>query len=756
MAGQQFEYDASGATFHFFLTACAALLVVPATCYLWPRDEHAERRRLDALSRVHRHSLWFRLKSARGGGSLKPRLTKLCLLLGWVVLISLVVKVFSLDRDYKEYNPYDVLGLEQGANVSDVRRQFHQLSLRSHPDKGGDPVAFMRIVKAYETLTDSQSKENWDKYGHPDGPQAMSFGIALPAWIVDQKNSMLVLAVYGLAFMVILPSVVGVWWYRSIRYSGEQILLSTTQLYAFFLSRNRCVNTKRVVMILGASCEFCRYHNKEAPMRPEDDVEVPQLIKELGGVAEGNREQPLCYPYSVKARALIHAHLSRITLPASTLEKDRQFVLCRCPALLQEMISISWQLIQAGRYRGMPDAVHLQTVETCMKLSQMLVQGLWESRSVFLQLPHVRDEHLRHFSSKKHTVRTLQDLVALPDTERRSLFRFLGESEAAPAASHGDSEAVPHGGGGGKYGDIMAVLASYPHVRLNAELRVLDDDDVNEITAGSLVTVTIHLSRNSLGDFFENSLASSASGFEDESKEEEVKPRPSQAKSAPKGGGGRGARRGGAKSRRRPGPAPNPPGPTANSAHNNPGHAPTAAAVGKKGAEDVDGEDAEEEEEGGGGRGGDEDQEWAELQQSIHKRERALMNSRSRYTHTVYTPSYPEEKQEWWWLYIMDKRRQSLVTPPLHVCTLRDSEELELRFPAPERPGVYSFAVVLRSDSYLGFDQVHPLKFEVHEARPHIHPQLDEDSDGDSGDSADDDSGDSADSGDSGDTDTDN
>ncbi|CAM9101324.1 unnamed protein product, partial [Lampetra planeri] len=71
------------------------------------------RRRLDALSRVHRHSLWFRLKSSRGGGSLKPRLTKLCLLLGWVVLISLVVKVFSLDREYKEYNPYDVLGLEQ-------------------------------------------------------------------------------------------------------------------------------------------------------------------------------------------------------------------------------------------------------------------------------------------------------------------------------------------------------------------------------------------------------------------------------------------------------------------------------------------------------------------------------------------------------------------------------------------------------------------------------------------------------------------
>ncbi|XP_078736063.1 translocation protein SEC63 homolog, partial [Lampetra fluviatilis] len=446
-----------------------------------------------------------------------------------------------------------------------------------------------------------------------------------------------------------------------------------------------------VIMILGASCEFCRYHNKEAPMRPEDDIEVPQLIKELGGVAEGNREQPLCYPYSVKARALIHAHLSRTSLPPATLEKDRQFVLCRCPALLQEMISISWQLIQAGRYRGMPDAVHLQTVETCMKLSQMLVQGLWESRCVFLQLPHVRDQHLRHFSSKKHTVRTLQDLVALPDADRRSLFRFLGDSEthtASPGGGHGDAETH----GGSKYADIMAVLASYPHVQLHAELRVLDDDDVNEITAGSLVTVTIHLKRSSLGDFFENSLAASPSACEDEaiSKEEELKPRPSQARAAPRGGGGRGARRGGAKTRRRTGPASNAPSSAPNapsSAHNPPGHAPNAPSSahsnpghGKKGLEDVDVQDDEEEEgqeEGAAaaGRGGDEDQEWAELQQSIHKRERALMNARSRLTHTVYTRSYPEEKQEWWWLYILDKRRQSLVTPPLHVCTLRDAEE---------------------------------------------------------------------------------
>ena len=37
---------------------------------------------------------------------------------------------------------------------------------------------------------------------------ATHFGIALPKWIVEKQNSVWVLAVYGLVFMVILPVVV--------------------------------------------------------------------------------------------------------------------------------------------------------------------------------------------------------------------------------------------------------------------------------------------------------------------------------------------------------------------------------------------------------------------------------------------------------------------------------------------------------------------------------------------------------------------
>lgn len=57
-------------------------------------------------------------------------------------------------------------------------------------------------------MTDDVSRENWEKWGNPDGPQAASFGIALPSWIVEKQNSLWVLGVYMGIFMVALPLLV--------------------------------------------------------------------------------------------------------------------------------------------------------------------------------------------------------------------------------------------------------------------------------------------------------------------------------------------------------------------------------------------------------------------------------------------------------------------------------------------------------------------------------------------------------------------
>jgi len=37
MPGMQFEYDEHGGTFYYFLLSFIALILIPATYYLWPR-----------------------------------------------------------------------------------------------------------------------------------------------------------------------------------------------------------------------------------------------------------------------------------------------------------------------------------------------------------------------------------------------------------------------------------------------------------------------------------------------------------------------------------------------------------------------------------------------------------------------------------------------------------------------------------------------------------------------------------------------
>ena len=45
MAGMEFEYDEEGGTFYFFLLSFMALVLVPATYYLWGIGETKGKRR---------------------------------------------------------------------------------------------------------------------------------------------------------------------------------------------------------------------------------------------------------------------------------------------------------------------------------------------------------------------------------------------------------------------------------------------------------------------------------------------------------------------------------------------------------------------------------------------------------------------------------------------------------------------------------------------------------------------------------------
>lgn len=209
---------------------------------------------------------------------LKELLVKLLIISGWLLLAYLTYRVSQFDYEMSNFDPYEILGLETSASLAEIKRAYRKLSLLLHPDKEtGDEKAFMKLSKAYQALTDDESRKNWEKYGNPDGPGAMSFGIALPSWIVEKENSVWVLGLYALVFMIALPVAVGTWWYRSIRFSGDKVLLDTTQLYLYFFHKTPQMAMKRVIMILAASLEFDKRHNSQIIERPSDNDEVPAV-----------------------------------------------------------------------------------------------------------------------------------------------------------------------------------------------------------------------------------------------------------------------------------------------------------------------------------------------------------------------------------------------------------------------------------------------------------------------------------------------
>jgi molecular chaperone DnaJ len=70
-----------------------------------------------------------------------------------------------MKRDY-----YDILGISKGSSVEDIKKAYRKTAMQYHPDRNpGDKAAeekFKEAAEAYEILSDSDKRAQYDRFGH--------------------------------------------------------------------------------------------------------------------------------------------------------------------------------------------------------------------------------------------------------------------------------------------------------------------------------------------------------------------------------------------------------------------------------------------------------------------------------------------------------------------------------------------------------------------------------------------------------------
>jgi len=472
------EYDNSA--FYYFMISILAIYLIPGWYYnlryiirqLAPgTDKNVARTKLEQkkLARMRANK--------RGSQNLKTCgfiINFVLLVLATIIFVYLVSLVW-FDSELARFDPYKILAIDFGATDKQIKKAYKVKALEFHPDRNnGDKKAeqmFMMVAKAYEALTDAVAKDNWEKFGNPDGKQSLEVSIGLPTFLLDKDNHNVILIVYLICLVVIIPAIVGVWYARSKKYGENNVMYATYGFFARFgLTENSSV--KMLPEVLAAADEFIQLNTFK-------DKETYEHVKNLHRILRGkNMDGVMAKPrfdkiptgiIITKGNIMLHAHLARHSLEQQGVilppewQKDLDTMLTQTNSLITAMLDICVQ----SRW--------MQTALNVMEFSQYLTQGLWVKDAKHLQLPHILPRDVKHMFSGKGGSKDFKEYLKFDDDLKKGLSNL------------DDSDRM----------DVLRVCSMIPNIDVQLKYFVEDEEEIAE---RDTVTLQVTITRTNIAD----------------------------------------------------------------------------------------------------------------------------------------------------------------------------------------------------------------------------------------------------------------
>ena len=367
---------------------------------------------------------------------------KLIILIILIIYFIIVYKKIKLtSKNVKTFNPYQILEIkEQESDVQTIKKSYKKLALKYHPDKNPNNLQakakFIMIAKAYDSLTNEESKRNLEKYGNPDGPGSMRLSVALPSFILDKKNHLTILVIFLIFILIIVPQVFLFWYNSTKEYNDIGIKKNDEQVFYFELNEN--ILLKQMPYVLGLAFEY-----RDLPIRQEEANILYETYNKY------YKQNLMCkhklehiHPSNKKAICLLYSYIMKQPLKYEKYYEELNQILLPTGNFIEQMYKMAIYFTQIHMFNQGGNKLiknfGYNCIKTIFEFSQNLHQQISHFNnpdSGFLQLPYFNENKLKNlmrvlkkYNSKifNNNKNNFKEFINLPMEERNKILNENG------------------------------------------------------------------------------------------------------------------------------------------------------------------------------------------------------------------------------------------------------------------------------------------------------------------------------------------